>query len=151
MENENNIKESSSSLGSLYDALAKAQAELKPAKKDKNNPFFKSTYADLSGVREAVLPIFNKHGLSFVQMPVGGEEGSIGLTTVLAHKDGGSISSTMYMKPVKDDPQGRGSCITYMCRYALAAFSGLPLEDDDANTASGKVQQYQPKTKSSFK
>lgn len=131
----------------LFAALAKAQAELEPAKKDKNNPFFKSKYADLAGVREAVLPIFNKHGLSFIQMPTGGVEGIIGLRTVLAHESGESISDTMFMKPAKDDPQGRGSCITYMCRYALAAFAGLPLEDDDANAASNK---FQPK-KASFR
>lgn len=133
----------------LFAALIKAQQELKPAKKDKDNPFFKSKYADLSGVREAITPVFNKHGLGFIQMPAGGTEGHIGLTTVLVHESGQAIQETMYMKPVKDDPQGRGSCITYMCRYALAAFAGLPLEDDDGAAASGTSQPY--KKKASFR
>ena len=41
------------------------------------------------------------------------------------------------MKPVKDDPQGKGSVITYQRRYALSAVLGLNIEDDDdANTGT---------------
>ncbi|MEG2219786.1 MAG: ERF family protein, partial [Muribaculaceae bacterium] len=48
------------------------------------------------------------------------------------------ISDTYTMRPVKNDPQGLGSCITYMRRYALGAILGLNIdEDDDANKASG--------------
>ena len=42
------------------------------------------------------------------------------------------------MIPSKNDPQGQGSVITYMRRYALGAVLGLNIDvDDDANTASG--------------
>ena len=40
------------------------------------------------------------------------------------------------MVPVKHDPQGIGSCITYARRYALAAMAGVYQIDDDGNTAS---------------
>ena len=41
------------------------------------------------------------------------------------------------MNPVKNDPQGKGSVITYQRRYALAAVLGLNVEDDDdANTGT---------------
>jgi hypothetical protein len=36
----------------------------------------------------------------------------------------------------KPDPQGIGSCLTYMRRYALAAVVGVYQDDDDANSSS---------------
>ncbi len=43
------------------------------------------------------------------------------------------------MCPVKNDPQGQGSAITYMRRYALSAVLGIRTEeDDDGNAASNK-------------
>jgi hypothetical protein len=36
----------------------------------------------------------------------------------------------------KADPQGAGSALTYMRRYALAAFIGVVQADDDGNAAS---------------
>ena len=40
------------------------------------------------------------------------------------------------MRPVKNDPQGVGSCITYMRRYALGAVLCLNIDkDDDGNKA----------------
>jgi hypothetical protein len=46
------------------------------------------------------------------------------------------LCDDLVMKPVKDDPQGVGSCITYARRYALAAIVGVAPEDDDGNAAS---------------
>jgi hypothetical protein len=47
---------------------------------------------------------------------------------------------TLTMKPVKSDPQGIGSCITYARRYSLAAMVGVAPEDDDGNAASQKPE-----------
>jgi hypothetical protein len=58
------------------------------------------------------------------------------------HTSGEYIWSNYEMRPVKDDPQGRGSCITYQRRYALASVLGLNIDDDDdANEASKPVVQ----------
>jgi hypothetical protein len=46
----------SESIGSLAKAIALAQLELKPVKKEQENPFFKSRYADLASVWEALKP-----------------------------------------------------------------------------------------------
>ena len=54
------------------------------------------------------------------------------------HESGEFIMETYQMKPVKNDPQGIGSSITYQRRYALGAVLGLNIDDDDdGNGASG--------------
>ena len=123
--------ETSEQLNELFGALAKAQAKMGAAKKGSANPFFKSKYADLAEVRKTAM-VIHEFGLSISQFPCGEN----GLTTVLAHESGQWISNTMTMKPIKNDPQGLGSCITYMRRYAMQAVLGIPSEDDDGNQAS---------------
>jgi hypothetical protein len=59
------------------------------------------------------------------------------IDTHLLHVSGEFISGQLKMKPVKNDPQGIGSCITYARRYALAAMVGIYQTDDDGNAASG--------------
>lgn len=46
-------KTQSESIAELATALSKAQSEIEGAAKDKNNPFFKAKYADLSSVWDA--------------------------------------------------------------------------------------------------
>lgn len=128
----------STSIAQLADALATAQSEMEAAKKDSSNPFFKSKYADLASVWEACRGPLGRHGLSVCQMPETIDGPGIIVTTLLMHSSGEWISSQLKMLPVKDDPQGIGSAITYMRRYALAAAVGIAAEDDDANAASGK-------------
>ena len=44
----------------------------------------------------------------------------------------------VFMKPEKDTPQGLGSVLTYLRRYALSAVFGITSDqDDDANESSG--------------
>ena len=57
----------SESVKSLAAALNKAQALLKPAVKDRDNPYFKSTYATLQSVWEAASPAMAACGLSITQ------------------------------------------------------------------------------------
>ena len=118
-------------------ALAKAQAEIEGAKKDSNNPHFKSSYADLASVWDACRKALTGNGLSVVQGPVS-DEGRVGVTTMLMHSSGQWLESTFFMRPTKDDPQGAGSALTYARRYALAAMVGVAPEDDDGNAASEK-------------
>jgi hypothetical protein len=121
--------------GALAKAMAKAQGDLGPVLKDKTNPAFRSKYADLGAVLEAVLPALNRAGLSLIQSP--SYDGSlVGVTTILLHESGEWMEATLHMKPVKMDPQGIGSCITYARRYAALAIAGAAPEDDDGNAAS---------------
>ena len=126
----------SESINELAAALAKAQSEMKGAVKDSNNPFFKSKYADLSSVWDACRAPLTKNGISVVQMPSAAED-VITVDTTLLHSSGQWISSSLYARPSKNDPQGIGSCITYLRRYSLSAMVGIAPEDDDGNAASG--------------
>jgi hypothetical protein len=70
-----------------------------------------------------------KHGLAVIQEPLF-TDGTAGVETIIIHKDGASISSTLLL-PLKDQsPQGVGGAITYARRYALAAVLGIASEDD---------------------
>ncbi len=132
----------SETLGELAKALAKAQAAIQPAPKDTSNPFFKSKYADLPAVWRACREPLASNGLSVVQMPADSSEGRIALTTMLLHTSGEYITSTVSTKIAKDDPQGVGSALTYLRRYALAAMVGIVADDDDdGNAASIQPQQ----------
>jgi len=130
----------SESIAKLADALSKAQKEMKNAIKDSSNPFFKSNYADLASVREACQGPLSDHGLAVIQLPETDSEGKPCVTSVLLHSSGEWIAGTLTMNPVKADPQGIGSAITYARRYQLAAITGIATEDDDGNAASGNSE-----------
>jgi hypothetical protein len=133
--------EQSEQLNELAVALAKAQAAIAPAAKDKVNPAFRSKYADLSSVWEACRKALTDNGLSVVQLPVNHEPGYAALRTMLLHTSGQFISTTVSARLVKDDAQGLGSALTYLRRYSLAALVGVVAdEDDDGNAASNRPQ-----------
>lgn len=129
-------KMQSETIGKLAEALSKAQAKIKGATKDTANPFFKSKYADLASVWDACRDALTANGLSIVQT-MGDGVGGVTVITTLAHSSGEWIRGSLTLKPVKEDPQGVGSAITYARRYALAAMVGVAPEDDDGNAASG--------------
>jgi hypothetical protein len=124
----------SESIKEIAVALAVFHLKVGTIKKDAQNPFFKSSYASLSNILDSISVPLAESNLTFTQFPCG----TNGLTTILIHtKSGEFIQSEYEMKPVKDDPQGRGSVITYQRRYALASILGLNIDDDDdGNTAT---------------
>lgn len=130
----------SDQIGKLAEALAKAQGEMSNAAKDKDNPFFKSKYADLTSIWEACREPLSKNGLAVSQVIDLNETGLI-LRSVLMHASGEWFESVMPIRPVKQDPQGVGSAITYCRRFALASLVGVaPGDDDDGNEASGNAK-----------
>ena len=92
----------SDQIDQLATALAKAQAEFSTAKKDKDNPFFKSKYADLESVVNATRPALTKYGLSIIQSPFFENEKSY-LITLLMHNSGQWIKSKAQHNPQKSD------------------------------------------------
>lgn len=137
----------SEQINELAAALAKAQAAIQPASKDKTNPAFRSRYADLASVWDACRAALAENGLSVVQIPTDAGEGRIGLITTLLHSSGQWISGLLVLPLVKNDPQGAGSALTYARRYALSAMVGVVAdEDDDGNSASGRQAPQQRQT-----
>jgi hypothetical protein len=131
--------EKSESIKNIASALTKFQNEVKAVTKDGKNPFFKSSYATLGNIINTITTPLVKNGLSYSQLP----SGENGLTTILMHSSGEYIYDTVKMTPKDNTPQGQGSAITYMRRYALSALLGLSTdEDDDGNAASRKREVY---------
>lgn len=125
----------SDDISKLTMALSKVQGEIADPKKDTSNPYFKSMYADLQSVLEAVRPLLCKFELAVTQLtaPV---NGSLSLITMLSHSSGQWLRSMtpLYMKDKSS--QAMGSSITYARRYALAALVGIFQEDDDGNRST---------------
>jgi len=117
-------------VANLFAALAIAQGKVESALKDKKNPFFKSSYADLASVWEACREPLSSNGLSVVQT-VEGTKTDMYLVTWLCHSSGQWMKSKLPLLTMKQDPQALGSAITYGRRYALAAMVGIYQEDDD--------------------
>jgi hypothetical protein len=137
------------SLSKLAMALCKAQSEMRNPPKDSVNPHFKSRYADLATVRDTVMPVLTKNGLSVLQLPCECD-GAPALTTLLMHESGEYVETTMLLRPGKTDPQGVGSALTYARRYSLQSLAGVAADDDDDGNAASRpthnapVQQQKP-------
>jgi hypothetical protein len=125
----------SESIAAIAAALAKAQAEMGNAIKDRTNPAFRSTYADLASVREAVTGPLSANGIAVVQAP-GNEGDSVTVETRLIHTSGEWLGSVVSARPAKSDPQAVGSAITYLRRYGLMAMTGIAPDDDDGQAAT---------------
>jgi len=127
---------------SLIGALAKALPELESAKKNKPNPAFKSKYADIAAVIEAIQPIA-AHGLWYRQFSHERSDGAC-VETFYIHESGQELSAgIVYLPASKKDAQGFGSAETYARRYGLQLAFGLATEDDDGNAAV-KAQREAP-------
>lgn len=128
----------------LSAALSAAQGELENASKNSRNPHFRSKYADLAEIINTVRPVFAKHGLAIVQSP-SYADGLVSVTTLLTHKSGQWIRDVASAPAPKLDPQGVGSAVTYLRRYAIGAFACIASEaDDDGNAASAKPRNNTP-------
>jgi hypothetical protein len=127
----------SETISSLAKALAIFNSKVSKVSKDANNPFFKNKYATLDNIIDEVRPLLTENGLTLMQFP-SGDGNLVSVTTYLMHESGEWIESDpLVMKPVKNDPQAIGSCITYARRYSLASFLSLNTgEDDDGNKAT---------------
>lgn len=147
----------SETIAALAVALVAAQKEIKAVPKESVNPHFRSKFASLDAITDAVKPALHKNGLAVVQgatTPISDANGrltAIALETMLIHTSGEWISNTVVLPvgtvPVKDregnvigaEPtaQTAGATTTYGRRYGLAAFFAITNdEDDDGNEAS---------------
>lgn len=128
----------SESVDLIVAALVKANSAISHAIKDSKNPHFKSTFASLESVLDAVKPFYLANGIVIMQQQI---ENMI-LVTTFIHTSGQWFRSyTPIMTSSANDPQKMGSGLTYARRYSLAAMAGVGQEDDDGNKASHKLPQ----------
>lgn len=137
----------SPSIANIAAALAAAQGQMEGAKKDSANPFFSSRYADLASIIGSIRAPLAANKIAHIQNPGSDEQGTF-VDSMLIHASGEWFRGRIRMNIPKifhkesrewmsgDTPQGRGSVITYMRRYALQAMVGLEAEDDDGNEAT---------------
>jgi len=137
----------SESIKELATALNKFQAECSGAKKDADNPFFGSKYANLEAVINCAKSALDNNGLAVSQFPIM-DQGYCGVETILMHSSGEWISNTLLLACKKQDPQAMGSAITYARRYAYQSVLGIPSEDDDGEkymtSNQAPIQQQAP-------
>lgn len=129
------------------EAFLALQHSIKPAIKDATNPAFRSKYADLGAVWEAVKEPLHDAGFSVIQSP--DFDGSdMWLKTTILHVSGEKMEGRYPIRPVKHDPQGVGSALTYARRYSISAMLGVIADDDDdgnaASNSNGKAASPAP-------
>ena len=123
----------SEGIQNLAAALSKAQAEFPVIKFDSVNPFLKNGYASLGAVIAGGRPVLAKFGLAVTQLTFG-EDGVVGVETMLTHSSGEWISDRVSMQVGdergKSSAQVAGSIVTYLRRYALASILGVYADED---------------------
>ena len=130
----------SEEIGELIEALSNMQKTELLAATDSVNPFFKSRYASLSSVWNAIRVPLTLNGLAIVQTTEPYKDG-VTVKTVLGHRSGQWISGKLSQEIIADKkgfrtPQGLLSLITYLRRAGVSAITGLCPFDDDGNYSS---------------
>lgn len=150
-----NIEFSPSRKNLMTARLAAQRALMKGAKRDRQNPFAKNTYATLEAVLEAVAEPLCEGGIVLTQWvgqitADGKDRATVTVYTRLEHAESSEYMQVSLPIPLaKHDAQGVGSAMTYGRRYTLKAALGIPEIDDDGAAASGQESELRPKRKSS--
>jgi hypothetical protein len=119
----------------VFTALAAAQGEMGPLVKGATNPHFKSRYATLDDVVNAVRPPLNANGLCFHFETRDGE-----MVAVLTHGESETnIKCGIPLLVSKNDIQAYKSATTYAKRMGLESITGIAPADDDDGTAAAKA------------
>jgi hypothetical protein len=123
----------SESIVNLAKALSQAQGEMPVIKFNSINPFLKNNYADLGAIIAGTRPVLAKFGLAVTQLTFG-EDGVVGVETMLTHSSGEWISDRVSMQVGeergKSSAQVAGSIVTYLRRYSLASILGVYADED---------------------
>lgn len=139
----------SDSIKQIAEALVSAQKEIKFAVKDSTNPHYKSKYANINSVIDAVKSPLNNNNIAILQSLSPSDDGKLHLTTRLIHSSGEWIEDVAVCPLQKQDAQGLGSAISYIRRYSLSAMCAVYADDDDGQSAALNAADYLQKIKDS--
>jgi hypothetical protein len=123
----------------LWFKLWKAKQEIGKVSKGKDNPFFKSKYADLNALLEATEPILLKYDLIVLQPIING----CVCTRIIDIESGDYVESSLLL-PVVTDPQKQIAGVTYFRRATLQSLLSLQAVDDDGNEIAKTVKNTKP-------
>jgi hypothetical protein len=123
----------------IYFKLWKAKQEIGKVVKGNDNPFFKSKYADLNSILEAVEPSLHKYELIILQPCIG----NMVETQIIDCESGDMVTSSLIL-PEISDPQKRIAAVTYFRRATLQSLLSLQAVDDDGNTATEAIKTQKP-------
>ena len=131
----------------LVASLARAQKAMGNADKNAANDGFKrggkpATYADLSSVRDAVIPALANEGIACVQPFDLREGGWVVVTRLMKGEE--TIESICPILGDTNKSHAFGSGVTYARRYSLAAIAGIAQDDDDGNAADAAPPRSRP-------
>lgn len=128
----------SENIGELVDALCRAKRNFKPLIKDKKGAHGK--YIDLATLIEGTQDALCNEGLSIMQTSIP-ETDCVTVETLLAHKSGQWISSSMRLPIANRNPnisQNYGAAISYARRYQYTSI--LCIQGDEDNDAEFTTQ-----------
>lgn len=128
----------SDNIGELVDALCRAKRNFKPLIKDKKGAHGK--YIDLATLIEGTQDALCNEGLSIMQTSIP-ETDCVTVETLLAHKSGQWISSSMRLPITNRNPnvsQNYGAAISYARRYQYTSI--LCIQGDEDNDAEFTTQ-----------
>ena len=121
----------------LFTKLVAFRSQIEVVKKDATNPHFKSKYADLPSLLEAIKPALTATGLSISHQAVYEWDILVMRTTLADSESGESIDSVFPLFGSK--AQEVGSSMTYARRYNIQSLLDLSTDDDDGNSANSSA------------
>ncbi|HSH24566.1 MAG TPA: ERF family protein, partial [Massilibacterium sp.] len=119
-------------MSDLKTKIAELRTQIGAISKDKENPFFSSSYFDINQLLEALQPHLMELNLGLTQ-PLSDNR----VYTIIEDLESNDVMESWLPLPEMNDPQKIGSAITYYRRYTLQSLLALQAEDDDGNKASG--------------
>lgn len=140
------------SLGQLFEALAAAQGEFPPIaknrtanirSKDASKASYTFDYADLQEIRDKTTPSLAKQSLALMQLVTDRPAGGTHIRTILAHKSGARVETTMNVPRGDGEIKNFGATITYLRRYIITGLLNIAADadlDDDDDPAAGSGQ-----------
>ncbi len=130
----------------LSEAIAKARAEMKAPKMDKEASMGQGRtyrYASLASVLDSVLPSLTKHGITLLQ-PCSMGDGVVSVTTRLQLGEQ-TVETTLSAPLSRGGFHEMGSAITYLRRYGLSSLLAICADEDEDGHAAEAAAQAAPK------
>lgn len=116
-------------------ALITAKAQFNPIHKNKVNPHFKSKYATLDEILEAIAPALLANNLLLIQPTIVKDNLTV-LKTILIHAESGEQLESELTIPTIADPQKLGAAMTYYRRFSICSLLAIAPDDDDDGTTA---------------